>query len=193
MSVNKGNTIRDMFNHFNKIFIYCIAFLFICCVSCNKSDDNSLKFKLTYQGGFEMQAGLAPYIVETHYFVIRGIPSHFENALTERNLLATDIKRINPLTCRLVRPFADGNYDFLYNVSIQIVNPDDPTDWKEIAYRENIQTGTNSTLDLFPTLVDVSDFLKRDYFDIRVKMNLYNSTTSYITNRVEFDFEALYE
>lgn len=175
----------------NYLLLLLIGVSVFTCFSCNKNDDEP-RFKMSFQAPFQMQAGLAPYTVETHYFVINDLSSGFRSQLSTRSLTEGDIIDIKPLSCRLVRPFADGDYDFLFNVSVQIVNPNDPDDWKEIAYRDNIQTGTNATLDLFPTLVNVKEYVKESTFTIRVRADLFQSTTTFIDNRLEFDFEAFY-
>lgn len=165
-----------------------ILFLFLATIlfsNCGK--DETILFSMPYQDSFEIPAGLNT--IDNHYFVLENIPTNKTSLFNANNVTDEDIVTINPESCRLTAVF-NSEYGFLFDVSVRMYT-DDPLDYKEIFYRENIPENTGSQLDLIPTLVNVRDFMMEETFNVEIVLIRPRvPSPEFIDTIVKFEFAA---
>ncbi|MCH2046731.1 MAG: hypothetical protein MK212_21635 [Saprospiraceae bacterium] len=102
------------------------------------------------------------------------------------NVLGTSLNNISDAQAAGLRiTSVDGelNLDILRRA---IVNIKDDSTFMEVAYRENIpQTGV-STLDLIPSIGDVTPYITKDNFNLLLKLDFRYPTVQVTTLRLDF-------
>lgn len=149
-----------------------------------KKEENVL-FRMEYNETFEIKAGLNTF--ETHHFLIQNRNTNINSYLAGYGGDASELMAINPRSARLETLFSNATYDIVLDVSVRIYE-DDPNDYKEIFYREDVPLNTGATLDLIPTLVDVKEMMTEDRYNIDVAFLFRNPPPEFIESRLTFDF-----
>ncbi len=162
--------------------LYLLPFLLLLS-NCQKEPD--YLFKMEYEQDFEIAAGLNTFVV--WYFEMRFIPSNADDFFTAFGADINEAGIINPGRARLSTIFSDVDYDFIEDISVRIYQ-DDPDEDKEIFYRDNLPFNTGRDIDLFPTLVDVSEFVLEERFNVRVRMVFRQNPPQFVDSRLTFDF-----
>jgi len=154
---------------------------------CHKDDGPKAVFTVESTSSFTIPAGLNT--VETHYFVVNNIPSTLEAQLKSHNLTLEDLEKINPLQCRLLALDGTPTYQFIQDISVMIYTKKNPVK-REIAFMEPVPLNTSSTLQLFPTLIDVKDYLTSSVYSVEIRLRLRGFPSRTIDTRLDLAFEA---
>ena len=165
-------------------FRYLLIFLLPLFLTNCKKDENVL-FRMEYTEAFEIQAGLNTF--ETHHFLLKNINTNINSYLANYGGSASELLAINPRSARLETLFSNATYDIITDISVRMYL-DDPTDYKEIFYREDVPFNTGSNLDLIPTLVDVKEMLTDERYSIDVAFLFRETPPEFIESRLTFDF-----
>lgn len=157
-------------------------------------DDDELDaaFVMNYPNlEFEIPAGLNT--VESHFFVIRNIPTNRESFFG--NFSPEDISAIIPASARLVS--LDGgnvDYDFALEISVRLCTTEDGTEdcrFNEIFYRDPVPENVGSEVGMIPNEQNVADFLTQDQFTVAVVLRrLVRPPVTFVRTRLEMRFEA---
>jgi len=85
----------------------------------------------------------------------------------------------------------DINLDFIHDVNVYILDPNDLSRRKEIFYLEGIEPGEKTEIRLFNTLNDITDFLVNDRAIIETRLELRQFPPASFEARVDMTFTAL--
>lgn len=162
------------------IFLLIIAFILV--NGCSK--DPHYLFEMGYQRDFEIKAGLNT--VEEHNFVLNNFNVDTAGNIGSRGLTYSKVNGIFPSTMILQNISSGTALNFLYDVSVLIVDRENPNVYLEAFYREPVPTDTGIQLDLIPTLADFKQILIKNNFNVRVKFRLRNNSPEFITARLIF-------
>ena len=161
-----------------------IAALLLLFTNCGKNDEEVL-FTIPYQLNFSTPAGLNT--LETHYYEINNIPSRIDSVLVARGISKEDITSVSPKSAELSSLFADGEYGFIREVSVDIFETGS-TYYQEVYFHPQVPQNTGSTLDLAGTLVDAKERVTSEKFNIRVGLMLRNFAPQSMENTLRFTF-----
>ena len=155
-------------------------------LSCNKENLRPL-FEVESVTSFTIPAGLNT--VETHYFPIRNLTSSLAAQLETRNLTLDDISVIKPQTLVLTSLDPDVEFNFITSIISEMytVNPDEGL---EIYFREPVPINTKSDLVLFPSLLNVKDYISQSLFNIEMKLRVRTFINRDIDVRVDMVFQV---
>ncbi len=81
--------------------------------------------------------------------------------------------------------------DFIDEIIIDVINPVDDLDTKEIFFIERIPFGNKSEIRLNPSLSNIEDFIFNDRLKIRLALRFRSIPTRNINGRIEARFGAL--
>jgi len=162
------------------LFLLLIPFLLSDC----KKEDPFL-FETNYRADFTIQAGLSPLL--THVFRLPNIPSNIMENLTSRNLTVEDVNSISPKGGQMTAIFNNGAYDFIREVSVNIISPTTNRQ-REVFFHPQVPNNQNGDLSLAGTLVDATDFVLEETFTIEVELMLRRIPDQSIDTRFDFDF-----
>jgi len=153
-------------------------------LNCNK-DDVEL-FRMDYRENFEIQGGLSAFF--QWQFEVNNINTRKSTYLTTHSVGEAEITSINPQSARLTS-VSGIDFRFIKCISIRIYE-DDPTQYREIFYRDNIPFNIGSTLDLLPTLINAKIELLEEEFNILVNMEYRDQTPQTIEVVMDLEFAA---
>jgi len=166
----------------NSLIVLFLSLLFLQC-----KEEPQILFEMPYRVDFEITAGLNPF--DAHYFNSPNINSKVDTLFSVHNVDQNEIISIQPHIGRLSTVFNDVDYDFVRDISVRIYN-DDPDDFREIFYRDELPLNTKGDIDLLPTLTDIQDFVKNDQFNIIVRFEFRNAPPEFIQSRLDYSFEV---
>ncbi len=171
-----------------KNYFYILLAVLFLGSSCNK-DEPPFLFTMDYELEFNIQPGLNTF--EIHGVEVENIQSRIQSYMTANNIALNEIIEIDPASARLTADFADTEYNFIRRVSVYIAETNNPSNNKLIFERLEVPQNTGNLLDLVPTLVDPTDFLKMETFDIWFEMELRNISPSLLDSRLRLQFKVL--
>ena len=159
-------------------------------VSCNK--DNRVEyFEMNHFVDFELQPGLNTF--DTHFFVISPLASTFDEKLAASGKSRQEILTIEAKEAHLSSVFQDVNLRFIYQVSVYIFDPFNPSDKIEFFYLDPVPNKNMNSIQLFPGIADISHWVDQEYFGVEVRLTFREITTSAEQMRLEFDLRAMGE
>ncbi len=119
----------------------------------------------------------------THYYRSFNVRTNISNYTGSKDGIT-----INPYSATMEGIFVKESYGFIRDISIYVISQNDPSKRKEIFYREEILPNEDETLELFPTLLDVTDILSEEIVDIEVRINLRSFVPQTFDNRIRFNY-----
>jgi len=155
--------------------------------SCNKDNRQEL-FELNHQVDFTIQPGLNT--IDTHIYDISPLKSLLNDHLAATGRTIDEVGDIEAKSAILSSVFQDVNLEFIDMVSILIYDPYNPTDKIEFFYQDQIPYKNKTSIELFPGIADVSEWMKRDYFGVEIRLNYRQVTPSLTEMRLEFNLRV---
>lgn len=167
----------------NLIFLFLLPILFYAC------GENDVGLDMSYRQDFEIPAGLNTF--DTHVFEFVNIPTNKNTFFLANDVTESDITDITPREARLSINFGEEDLYFVREVVIEIFTQDNQRG-KEIYFRENIPLNTGRSIQLLPSLPQVTEELMSDQFSVRVEMLFRDISPTFIDARLEMIFLAKY-
>jgi hypothetical protein len=162
-----------------KRILLLLAFIFIGCTS-----DKPFLFDMDIEAEIEVGAGLNT--LDTHYFLIRRVPTRIQTYLT--GLDESIIGEILPRRAEIIAPFDNIDFGIVQEVSIWAVSITDSELRKEIFYQDRINLNDQKELRLFSSLSEVKDILLNDHVDLEVRFKFRAFTPTQIETRLIMNF-----
>ena len=158
--------------------------------SC-KRDKREELFTIPDHVEFTIAPGLNTF--DTHFYVVSPKISQFENILGTSGHTREEIIAIEAKEAFLSSIFHDVNLNFIDKVSVWIFDPFNTSNRIEFFYLDPIPYKNKTTIQLFPGIADISEWVDSEYYGIEVRLNFREVTPSSIDMRLEFGFRALGE
>ena len=127
--------------------------------------------------------------VETHHFIIRDLTSTLYAQLETRNLSLDDINIVKPQLVVLTSLDNETEFNFLEAVTVDIYTRKN-TKKAEIAFQEFVPFNTRSELNLFPSLLNVKDYLAEELFIIEVELRVRTFIARNVETRIDLIFRV---
>ncbi len=180
--------LQKWLNMKNIIFLLLLPILFSAC------GDDGPGFDMSYRQDFEIPAGLNTFDIHGREF--SNIPTNKNSFFTANNVTESDVTAITPREARLSINFGDEDLYFVREVIVEILTKELDEEgnprWKEIYFRENVPLNTGQSIQLLPSLPQVTEELTSDEFSVRVEMLFRDITPTFIDARLEMIFLAKY-
>ena len=157
--------------------------------SCKKDEPPTL-FTMDYAMDFTIPTGLNPF-GGIHGVKIRDIPTNIESYLIANNMEMEDIVEIAQASARLTADFSGVEYNFIRTATVRIVDSNDSTNYNPRFERLEVPNSTGPVLEMIPTLIDPTEFLKKETFDIWFEMELRDFSPSLLDSRLTLQFKML--
>lgn len=170
-----------------KIQHFLIFSLSLLLVSCSSVD---MLFEVNAETEFRIELGLSTNA--SHYYPNPNILIPYTSSLNASGFSKDDISKFIASRATLRPKFGESvNLDFVHNVNVFIIDPNDSSRRKEIFYLENIQAGEKNEILLFNTLNDITDFLVDDRAIIETRLELRQFPPSSFQIALDMTFTAL--
>ncbi len=153
-------------------------------VSCGK--ESIVRYEVAIDAEFTIPPGLNT--VETHYFIIRNVPTFY---LQNANLKGIDTSSIvNVFASRglMQSKFQDVDFDFVSRVSIYAVSKKDSNKKREMYYLDFVPLTTGNQLKMLSSTTQLKEIFEEELIDIEVRLNFRNITTSNILTTIDFGY-----
>lgn len=169
-----------------KFGLYILIFLAITMQSCR--NNNEELFRIQMEARIDIGSGLNS--IETHVFVLKDVVSNMQALMFQKSVTLDQIKSVNPATAIMEGIFNNIDYSIVDEITINIIDSEDPTMKREVFYQEVIQLNHTGPLQLFGSLPDVKDILSKDNYDLEVEMRFRTPTTITMENSLLYTFVA---
>lgn len=152
-------------------------------LSCNKNVPQNV-FEIPFEDlRFTIPAGLSPF--DIHYFVIRDLKVNKEFFYAQGQVKDPDKVRIIPASARMFNVLSNVDYEFIERISIQLFTEDLPNLNLEMYFRDPVHFKNGPVLNLIPTVVEIQDFLERDEFNLRIRVQLRYPPSEFVETQLQ--------
>jgi hypothetical protein len=159
-------------------------------VSCKKDNRRELLVIPDFVD-FTIQPGLNTF--DTHIYTISPKLSTLQTRLADLGYTLDDVVAVEGKRGYLTSVFQDENLDFIHQVSVLVFDPSHPGDKLEFFYMDPVPFRFKTTIDLFPGIADITEWMERDYFGIEVRLNFRQNSPTLIQMRLEYEVRVMGE
>ena len=169
-----------------KYFLPFIAILFIKCTP----DREPILFEMEYfDESFTVSPAHDPLL--THVFKFDNIATRIDLFKDDFDFSESDIISITPRRFRITNISTADDYNFLNEVSVKLIDPNDPDRKFEIFYHIPNNQNLGASLDLVPNETDLKSFMFEDRFSVEVHLVRFRQRPpTSITTRFEMSFDV---
>jgi len=167
-----------------KYILFFVSVLFFAQCKKDKSD-----FELAYTTNFEISAGLPPFPFQNVDIVIPNFD--IEQRLAGQGFTTDDVTSITTRALRFDIINSSADFSFLEQAFMEIRADGLPQ--VEIGYLEFVPNNQSASLDLIPSLPDVTEYLKQGNFTVTFKMSPRFSPAQFSDVRLYLSFSVFAE
>jgi len=169
-----------------KYFLPFIAILFLKCTP----DREPVQFQMDYfDETFDVGPASDPLL--THVFRFNNLATDIEAYKNEFGISNDEIISITPRSFRITNVSTGDDYDFLNEISVKILDPDDPEKKFEIFYHIANNQNLGASLALVPNDTDLKSFMLEPRFSIEVHLVRFRQRPpTAIRSRFEMTFDV---
>ncbi|MBK8516990.1 MAG: hypothetical protein IPL55_12135 [Saprospiraceae bacterium] len=171
-----------MLKHF--IFLVFITLMFY---SCEK--DTVIRYDVSLDAEFDIPSGLNT--IETHYFIIRNVPTFYKQSADNRGVDTSSILNVLASKGLIASKFQDLDFDFVERISVYAISQKDPTLKREMYYLDIVPLTTGTQLRMLSSTTELKKILSEELIDIEVRLNLRKFTTTLIRARLSFGYAVI--
>ncbi|MDG2450520.1 MAG: hypothetical protein P8M34_12805 [Saprospiraceae bacterium] len=153
-------------------------------LSCTK--DAPTLFRIEAEAAFVIAPGLDN--IRTHIWPLRNIRTNIGTLASESTRELVDGIYAN--TAVVQSPFVNFDFRQINMASINIWDPQNPEDKREVFFMDRQNNNRREELQLFSSLSEVKDILLNDTFDAEVKIRFLTFTPTEIESRLIMNFVA---
>jgi hypothetical protein len=153
-------------------------------VSCDK--ETVVRYEVSTDAEFEIPIGLNT--IETHYFILRNVPTYYLLNASNRGIDTSSIKNVLASKGLLRAKFLDADLDFIGRVSVYAVSKKDPAKKREMYYLDQVPLSTGTQLKMLSSSTELKDILKEELIDLEVRLNFRNFPPSNIRTKIDFGY-----
>ncbi|MEM9549249.1 MAG: hypothetical protein AAGA77_24905 [Bacteroidota bacterium] len=155
------------------------------------SDNATPLFFVDVERDFNVEQNLNP--VETHFFILKNIPTNLEQNLEIFGLPEENISTIGPADAVLTTVSGLMDWSFVSWVEIYAVSRVDPNRKEQMFFIRSRDPGSRNELRLFNTLADLSDIMTEETIDLEIRLRTFTSVTGNFRARLLFNYAVFDE
>ncbi len=164
--------------------LLCISGLLL--VSCNRLET---LFEIPARVDMIIPAG-------SNTFEILGLETEilfpYEISLSSRGISDASVDRVVAQRATFRPVFASIDLNFINVIEINVVDPEDPNNKREVFFLDPIPFGPKNSIDLLASLPDIKDFISDgDKLLLEVELTFRNVPTTNIDIRIDMEFGAV--
>ncbi|HHB79171.1 MAG TPA: hypothetical protein ENK85_08060 [Saprospiraceae bacterium] len=165
-----------------------VLFVGLLLVSCRKNNERAFLFEMEYPVDFTINAGIGPFV--SHYFEIQDILTFSDSLFAFHEVDPATIESILPQNGRMVAVYATGvEYDFIKSIDVELYDEVNGSIKRLPAYyRDPVPEKTGSQIDLVSEEADLKEFMLKDHFNCRIRLQLYGAAPQTIESRLILKF-----
>ncbi len=161
-----------------------LLLIIVSLLSCTK--DAPTLFRIEAEAAFVIAPGLDN--IRTHIWPLRNIRTNIGTLASESTRVL--VEGIYANTAVVQSPFVNFDFRQINMASINIWDPQNPEDKREVFFMDRQNNNRREELQLFSSLSEVKDILLNDTFDAEVKIRFLTFTPTEIESRLIMNFVA---
>jgi hypothetical protein len=151
---------------------------------CDK--ESNVKYEVQLEAQLEIPPGLNN--VETHYFILRNIPTFYKQSAEARGINPESITSVRSSRGLLIGDFQSINMDFIQRISIYAVSRKDPNEKREIYYLDEVPFGVNDELRMLSSTTELIQILSEEFVDLEIRLNFRSFIGTTIRTKLIFGY-----
>lgn len=175
--------------HKKGLFFSLTGVILIFLIGCNKDEHcgTFMKFEGRMEANFTIPTGLNT--VETHYFLIRNVPTNFRNLASVNNMETEDINCIVASRGLIRAAFNDFSYDFIERIQVYAITKTEPIKKREMYFLDFVPLNTGPILRMSSSTTELKEILlENDVIDLEVRLVLRSFSPGNIVTRIDCGF-----
>lgn len=168
----------------NKIIIPIVLFFSLTLNSCFESIEP--RYLVTIERDFDIPANLA--IIPTHFFVLRNIPTFYEENLALNGLEADEVTTVFPSTANIQTVLDEVDWSFVEMIEIFALSQEDENIKRRIFFADQADFTNRSQVGLFNVLVDMKEFVNQSTMTLEVRLKTRAFVPRNINARVSLTY-----
>jgi len=157
-------------------------------LSCNNNNDDRLFEMPLRDVNFDLPAGLNT--LDAHYFEIKNIPTNTIDVFNTFGANINNITAIEPGKATLINLFGASGFNFCGEIAVRMFSDNIETR-TEIFYLDPVQVDAGPTVNLIPSDVDLTEYLKEETVHIEIKFGrMRTPSPESMEVRLELDFNV---
>ncbi len=156
-------------------------------MSCDK--ETPVLYEVGLEAEFDISVGLNT--IETHYFIIRNVPTFYNQFASQKGIDTSSIKSIVASRGLLTGKFQSIDYDFISRISIYAVSRIDPNNKREMYYLDQVPITTDTELRMLSSSTQLKEILRDEFIDIEVRLNFRTFPTSNLRTKIVFGYAVI--
>jgi hypothetical protein len=152
--------------------------------SCEK--ESIIRYDVALDAEFDIPVGLNT--LETHYFIIKNVPTFYKQSADNRSLDTSGIANVLASRGLIRAKFQERDFDFVERVSVYAVSRKDPSQKREMYYIDFVPLNTGSQLRMLSSTTELKKLMSEELIDLEIRLNFRNFNTSPIRAKLEFGY-----
>lgn len=165
-------------------YFFGILLLFSFGISC--TDNTPALFNMQMEVDFTIPAGLNT--LDTHVFILRNVPTRVQSYIGNAN--RDNITRVLANRARLTGLFTAIDYAIIDQITIDVINQEDPEDLREVFWMSPVPLNQEGDLNLFSSLSEVKEMMLQETADFEVAIRFRTFTSRPLESRLFMDFSV---
>lgn len=153
-------------------------------ISC--TDSTPALFNMQMELDFTIPAGLNT--IDTHVFILSNVPTRVQSYLG--NADRESISRVLANRARLTGQFTSIDYTIVDQITIDVINKDDPEDLREVFWMSPVPLNQQGDLNLFSSLSEVKELILQETADFEIAIRFRSFTSRPLESRLFMDFSV---
>lgn len=136
-------------------------------------------FDVEMQGDFSMPANLNT--IETHFFILRDVPTFYQNNADLRGIALDDVTSISPGSAVLTSVLTPVDWTFVQTVEVWVIDQEDASQRYQLFFSREPDFVNRREINLFNTLANAKDVLSDPLVDLEVRIK----TRSFLPGNID--------
>jgi hypothetical protein len=167
-----------------KFSIFFIVILLLTHISCE--DERVVLFNGSMSSRLDIPSGLN--IVETHYFIIRNVPTFFAQRAANAGINLADVSNIQSAKGLIKATFQQEDFRFVENISIYVSSTIDPSKKREMYYLEPVPFNIGEELRMLSATSELKEILSDEFVDLEIRLNFREFNTRVIPTTIDIGY-----
>lgn len=153
-------------------------------LSCNKDGDLVYDFRL--QSLVDVPTGLNT--LETHYFILRDIPTFYAANLAARGISEEAVTRVNASRGTFTARFNRYNLAFIRLVTVKALSKRPGGKQVEMFYMEDVPFNEDEELQMLSSLGDLEEIMAEESMDLEIRLQFRASPPPGLTLQLDYGY-----
>jgi hypothetical protein len=170
-----------------QIVLYTIFIVYLSQSSCI-GEERVVLFDGSISARMDLPTGLNT--IETHYFIVRDVPTFFQERAANASVNVSDVKGLQSGRGLLRATFEPVDFRFIEKISIYATSQTNPELKREMYYLDFVPYSIGEELKMLSATSDLKEILSNDFVDLEIRINFREFNTRTIPLTIDLSYTA---